>query len=593
MRSHYCGQIKPSDIGSDVQLNGWVHRRRDHGGVIFLDVRDHQGIIQVVFDPDTEAAFALADQVRNEFVLEIKGRVRARDEAAINPKMATGEVEVLGKELTILNASETPPFQLDEYSDAGEDVRLRYRYMDLRRPEMQTKLRLRSKASHFIRNFLEEREFVDLETPILTKATPEGARDYLVPSRTHPGEFFALPQSPQLFKQLLMVSGFDRYYQIARCFRDEDLRADRQPEFTQIDIETTFLGEQDIMDMTEEMIVELFKQLRDVDLGDFPVMPYAEAMEKYGSDRPDLRFGLPLVEVGDLMTEVEFKVFSAPANDPGSRVAALRLPGGDRLTRKMIDEYTKYVGIYGARGLAYIRVNDIEAGIEGLQSPILKFLPDDVVTSILQRVGAENKDIIFFGADKAGVVNDAIGALRSKLAEDLDLYEKDWAPLWVTDFPMFEGNDKDGWTATHHPFTQPIGDLDEMVKNPGSVLSRAYDMVLNGHELGGGSIRVNQTAMQEKIFEVLQLSANEARAKFGFLLDALKFGAPPHGGLAFGLDRIVMLLTDSTAIRDVIAFPKTQTAACLLTSAPSEIDAPQLRELSISVNKPAKKEDKD
>ncbi len=592
MRSHYCGQLKSEDIGSDVQLNGWVHRRRDHGGVIFLDVRDHKGIIQVVFDPDTEEAFALADQVRNEYVLEIRGRVRARDEAAINPKMATGEVEVLGKELVILNASETPPFQLDEYSDAGEDVRLRYRYMDLRRPEMQDKLRMRSKASHFIRNFLDERDFVDLETPILTKATPEGARDYLVPSRTHPGQFFALPQSPQIFKQLLMVSGFDRYYQIARCFRDEDLRADRQPEFTQIDIETTFLGEQEIMDMTEDMIKQLVKQLKDVDLGEFPVMPYAEAMEKYGSDRPDLRFDLPLVEVGDLMTDVEFKVFSAPANDPDSRVAALRLPGGDRLTRKMIDEYTKFVGIYGARGLAYIRVNDIDAGTEGLQSPILKFLPDDVVKSILDRVGAENKDIIFFGADKAGVVNDAIGALRAKLAEDLDLYEKQWAPLWVTDFPMFEGNDKDGWTATHHPFTQPIGDLDEMVKNPGSVLSRAYDMVLNGHELGGGSIRVNQTAMQEKIFEVLRLSANEAQAKFGFLLDALKFGAPPHGGLAFGLDRIVMLLTDSTAIRDVIAFPKTQTAACLLTSAPSEIDTPQLRELSIAVNKPAKKEEK-
>lgn len=591
MRSHYCGQLRKSDIGSDVQLNGWVHRRRDHGGVIFLDVRDHQGIIQVVFDPDTEAAFALADQVRNEYVLAIKGRVRARDDAAVNPKMPTGEVEVLGLELEILNASETPPFQLDEYSDAGEDVRLRYRYLDLRRPEMQTKLRMRSRVTHFIRRYLEEREFVDLETPILTKATPEGARDYLVPSRTHPGEFFALPQSPQLFKQLLMMSGFDRYYQIARCFRDEDLRADRQPEFTQIDIETTFLNEQEIMDLAEDMIKRLFKETRDVDLGDFPVMPYAEAMEHYGSDRPDLRFGLPLVEVSDLMREVEFKVFSAPANDEGSRVVALRLPGGDRLTRKMIDDYTKFVGIYGARGLAYIRVNDKAAGIEGLQSPILKFLPDDVVQSILDRLDAEDKDIIFFGADKAGVVNDAMGALRCKLAEDLDLYERQWAPLWVTDFPMFEGNDKDGWTATHHPFTQPIGDLDEMVANPAQTLSRAYDMVLNGHELGGGSIRVNQIAMQEKIFEVLQLSENEAQAKFGFLLDALKYGAPPHGGLAFGMDRIVMLLTDSTAIRDVIAFPKTQTAACLLTSAPSEIDAPQLRELSISVNKPAKNQE--
>ncbi len=591
MRSHYCGQLRQSDIDSEVQLNGWVHRRRDHGGVIFLDVRDHHGIIQVVFDPDTEQAFALADQVRNEYVLQIKGRVRARDAAAVNPKMPTGEVEVLGLELEILNASETPPFQLDEYSDAGEDVRLRYRYLDLRRPEMQAKLRMRSNATHFIRRYLEDREFVDLETPILTKATPEGARDYLVPSRTHPGEFFALPQSPQLFKQLLMMSGFDRYYQIARCFRDEDLRADRQPEFTQIDIETTFLNEQEIMDLAEEMIVSLFKTLRDVDLGKFPVMPYAEAMEHYGSDRPDLRFGLPLVEVSDLMRDVEFKVFSAPANDEGSRVAALRLPGGDRLTRKMIDDYTKFVSIYGARGLAYIRVNDKAAGIEGLQSPILKFLPDEVVQSILERLDAQDKDIIFFGADKASVVNDALGALRCKLAEDLNLYEKQWAPLWVTDFPMFEGNDKDGWTATHHPFTQPVGDLDAMVANPGETLSRAYDMVLNGHELGGGSIRVNQTAMQEKIFEVLQLSANEAQAKFGFLLDALKYGAPPHGGLAFGMDRIVMLLTDSSAIRDVIAFPKTQTAACLLTSAPSEIDASQLRELSISVLKPVKKED--
>ena len=590
MRSHYCGQLRQSDIGSDVTLCGWVHRRRDHGGVIFLDVRDHVGVVQVVFDPDTEAAFALADQVRSEFVLKISGRVRARDGAAINPKMPTGEIEVLGKELVILNTSETPPFQLDEHSDAGEDVRLRFRYMDLRRPEMQEKLRLRSKATHFVRRFLEERDFVDLETPILTKATPEGARDYLVPSRTHPGEFFALPQSPQLFKQMLMMSGFDRYYQIARCFRDEDLRADRQPEFTQIDIEVAFLEEQAIMDLTEEMICKLFAELIDVDLGKFPVMAYAEAMSLYGSDRPDLRFALPLVDLGDVMKDVEFKVFSAPANDPGSRVVALRLPAGDRLTRKMIDEYTKFVSIYGARGLAYIRVNDIEAGVEGLQSPILKFLPEDVVAQILERVGAENKDIIFFGADKAGVVNDSMGALRCKLAEDLDLYERPWAPVWITEFPMFEGSNKDGWTATHHPFTQPIGDLDEMLKDPSATLSRAYDMVLNGNELGGGSIRVCQPEMQQKIFEVLNLSDNEAQNKFGFLLDALKYGAPPHGGLAFGMDRIVMVLTHSNAIRDVIAFPKTQTAACLLTSAPSEVDAAQLRDLSISVNKPVKKD---
>ena len=590
MRSHYCGQLRDSDIGEEVSLCGWVHRRRDHGGVIFLDVRDHEGIVQVVFDPDTVEAFALADQVRNEFVLQINGRVRARDAAAVNPKMPTGQVEVLGSTLTILNKSETPPFQLDEHSEAGEDIRLRYRYMDLRRPEMQEKLRLRSRASHFIRNYLDQHNFVDIETPMLTKATPEGARDYIVPSRTHPGQFFALPQSPQLFKQLLMVSGFDRYYQIARCFRDEDLRADRQPEFTQIDIETTFMDEAEIMALTEDLIRQLFKTLIDVDLGAFPVMPYAEAMQKYGSDKPDLRFDLPFVDVADVMKEVEFKVFNAPANDPESRVVALRLESGDRLTRKMIDDYTKFVSIYGARGLAYIRVNDIEAGVEGLQSPILKFLPDDVVEKILQRVGAKNKDIIFFGADKANVVNDALGALRCKLAEDLNLYERAWAPLWVTDFPMFEGNDKDGWTAMHHPFTQPTGDLDEMLANPGATLSRAYDMILNGNELGGGSIRVNKTEMQSKIFQVLKLSENEAQAKFGFLLDALKYGAPPHGGLAFGLDRLIMLLTGATAIRDVIAFPKTQTAACLLTSAPSEIEPPQLRELSISVNKPDKKD---
>ena len=584
MRTHLCGQLRDSHIDDQVSLCGWVHRRRDHGGVIFLDVRDHAGIVQVVFDPDTVESFKLADQVRNEYVLNITGRVRTRDAAAINPKNATGMIEVLGKELTILNASETPPFQLDEHSDAGEDVRLRYRYIDLRRPEMQDKLRLRSKVSHFIRNYLDQQDFIDIETPILTKATPEGARDYLVPSRTHPGEFFALPQSPQLFKQLLMISGFDRYYQIARCFRDEDLRADRQPEFTQVDIETTFLEEQEIMDLVETMFRQMFRETIDVELPEFPVMTYADAMKKYGSDRPDLRFGLELADVADLLKEVEFNVFSGPANDPKSRVAALRLPNGDQLTRKMIDGYTKFVSIYGARGLAYIKVNDLAAGIEGLQSPILKFLPDNVVLNILDRVGAEDKDIIFFGADKAKVVNDALGALRCKIAEDLNLYAKKWAPLWVTDFPMFEGEGSN-WTATHHPFTQPTGDMDAMLADPSSVLSRAYDVVLNGIEVGGGSIRVHEMEMQKKIFEVLDLTEHEINIKFGFLLDALKYGAPPHGGLAFGLDRLIMLMCDSNAIRDVIAFPKTQTAACLMTSAPSEVDPPQLAELNIAVKK--------
>ncbi|MEX1236755.1 MAG: aspartate--tRNA ligase, partial [Pseudomonadales bacterium] len=548
MRSHYCGQLRDSHIGEEVSLFGWVHRRRDHGGVIFLDLRDREGVVQVVFDPDTVDAFNLADQVRNEFVLGIKGVVRARDDAALNPKMATGMIEVLGKELTILNRSETPPFQLDEYSEAGEDVRLRYRYIDLRRPEMQERLRMRSNAVHFIRGYLSELGFVDIETPILTKATPEGARDYLVPSRTHAGQFFALPQSPQLFKQLLMMSGFDRYYQIARCFRDEDLRADRQPEFTQIDIETTFMSEQEIMDLVESMLTCLFKETIGVDLGRFPVITYAAAMKLYGSDRPDLRFDLPFVEIADLMTDVEFKVFSGPANDDESRVVALRLPDGDRLSRKNLDDYTKFVGVYGARGLAYIRVNDIAAGIEGLQSPILKFLPDDVVASILERVGAEDKDVIFFGADRASVVNDALGALRCKLAEDLDLYDRQWAPCWVTEFPMFEKDAAGGWTAIHHPFTCPLGEPDAMVADPGATLSRAYDVVINGHEVGGGSIRVHQLEMQQKIFQVLQMSENEANVKFGFLLDALGYGAPPHGGLALGLDRLIMLLAGTSAI---------------------------------------------
>ena len=588
MRSHLCGQMRDSHISEEVSLCGWVHRRRDHGGVIFLDVRDYTGIIQVVFDPDTVAAFTLADQVRNEFVIQVIGKVRARAEAAVNLKMGTGKIEVLGVELNILNKSETPPFQLDEHSSAGEDIRLRNRSIDLRRPEMQDKLRLRSEVMHEVRNFMHDKGFVDIETPILTKATPEGARDYLVPSRVHPGNFYALPQSPQIFKQLLMMSGFDRYYQIARCFRDEDLRADRQPEFTQIDIEMSFVEQQDVMDVSESLVRRLFQKAIDVDLGEIQVLRYSEAMQRFGSDRPDLRFGLELVDVADLLKEVEFKVFSGPANDDKCRVSALRLPGGDRLTRRNLDDLTKFVSIYGARGLAYIRVNSLDNGMEGLQSPILKFLPEEVVTSILDRLGAEVNDVIFFGADKSKIVSDSLGALRCKLAEDLDLFERPWASCWVVDFPMFEENDDGSMTAMHHPFTRPAGNVADMEANPLETLSVSYDLVVNGYELGGGSIRIHESEMQQAIFRVLKLSDDEASIKFGFLLEALKYGAPPHGGLAFGLDRIVMLLSGSTAIRDVIAFPKTQTATCLLTSAPSEIDAEQLKELGIVVRKQPK-----
>jgi aspartyl-tRNA synthetase len=580
--------MRDSHIGEEVSLCGWVHRRRDHGGVIFLDVRDYTGIIQVVFDPDTVAAFTLADQVRNEFVIQVIGKVRARDGEAVNLKMATGKVEVLGLELNILNKSETPPFQLDEHSSAGEDVRLRNRSIDLRRPEMQDKLRLRSEVMHEVRAFMHDKGFVDIETPILTKATPEGARDYLVPSRIHPGNFYALPQSPQIFKQLLMMSGFDRYYQIARCFRDEDLRADRQPEFTQIDIEMSFVEQQDVMDVSESLVRRLFQKAIDVDLGEIQVLPYSEAMQRFGSDRPDLRFGLELVDVADLLKEVEFKVFSGPANDDKCRVTALRLPGGDRLTRRNLDDLARFVSIFGARGLAYIRVNSLDNGMEGLQSPILKFLPEEVVTAILDRLGAEVNDVIFFGADKAKIVSAALGALRCKLAEDLDLFERPWASCWVVDFPMFEENDDGIMTAMHHPFTRPSGNVADMEANPLDTLSVSYDLVVNGYELGGGSIRIHEPEMQQAIFRVLKLSDNEANIKFGFLLEALKYGAPPHGGLAFGLDRIVMLLSGSTAIRDVIAFPKTQTATCLLTSAPSEIDAEQLKELGIAVRKQPK-----
>ncbi|MCB1853297.1 MAG: aspartate--tRNA ligase [Halieaceae bacterium] len=581
MRSHYCGALGTSNIDETVTLCGWVDRRRDHGGVIFLDLRDRQGIVQVVFDPDTEEHFQRADRVRSEYVLRVSGRVRARSAGTVNPAMATGEIEVLGKELEVLNQAATPPFQMDEYTSVGEEVRLQYRYMDLRRQEMQERLMLRSRITTQVRNFLDGEGFLDIETPILTRATPEGARDYLVPSRTHPGQFFALPQSPQLFKQLLMVAGFDRYYQIAKCFRDEDLRADRQPEFTQIDIETAFLDEAAIMDVTERMIRELFRAVLQVDLPAFPHMPYAEAMERYGSDKPDLRIPLELVSVDDLMQQVDFKVFRGPADDPAGRVAALRVPGGATISRKEIDDYTSYVAIFGARGLAWIKVNDIDAGVAGLQSPILKFMPEEVVARMMQRLGAANGDIIFFGADRARVVNEALGALRIKVAQDLDMVADGWAPLWVVDFPMFEEDGEGGWTPLHHPFTAPACSVDELRANPGQALSRAYDMVLNGCELGGGSIRIFQRDMQEAVFRILEIDEAEAEEKFGFLLKALQYGAPPHGGLAFGLDRLVMLMTGATSIRDVIAFPKTQTAHCVLTDAPGDVSAQQLRELNI------------
>ena len=587
MRSHYCGQLNETLVDQEVTLCGWVHRRRDHGGVIFLDMRDRDGIAQVVVDPDTADAFATADRVRNEFVLRIHGRIRLRPEGTQNPNMPTGMIEVLAKQVEVLNTAATPPFQLDEHGKVGEEVRLKYRYIDLRRPEMIGKLRLRSRISHSVRAYLESQGFLDIETPILTRATPEGARDYLVPSRTHEGHFFALPQSPQLFKQLLMVSGFDRYYQIAKCFRDEDLRADRQPEFTQIDIEASFVEEDDIMAVTERMIRQLFAEVLDVELADFPRMPYSVAMQRYGSDKPDLRIPLELVDVDDLMKDVDFKVFSGPANADDGRVAALKVSGGAKLSRKEIDEYTKFVGIYGARGLAWIKVNERAKGIEGLQSPIVKFM-EGIVESLLDRVGAEDGDIIFFGADKARIVNEAIGALRVKLGGDLNLYTAEWAPLWVVDFPMFEADDAGRLSALHHPFTAPSCSPDELKAKPAEALSRAYDMVLNGTELGGGSIRIHDQAMQRQVFEVLGIGEAEAEEKFGFLLDALQFGAPPHGGLAFGLDRLVMLMTGARTIREVIAFPKTQSAACLMTDAPGEVSADQLKDLNIRLRQKVK-----
>jgi aspartyl-tRNA synthetase len=587
MRSHYCGLIDEALTGQQVSVAGWVHRRRDHGGVIFVDLRDREGLLQVVFDPDRPEVFREAGRLRSEYVLAVKGKIRRRPEGTVNPSMTTGQVELLAEELTTLNPSVTPPFHHDE--QANEELRLKYRYLDLRREPMLKNLRLRHRVTQALRAFLDEHGFVVVETPVLTRATPEGARDYLVPSRTQPGKFFALPQSPQLFKQLLMMSGLDRYYQVARCFRDEDLRADRQPEFTQLDIEMSFVDEAAVMDIMERLIGSLFMTVMNVELPNpFPRMTYREAMQRFGSDKPDLRIPLELVEVADLLESVEFKVFAGPAKDPEGRVAALRLPGGGSLTRKEIDDYTAYVGRYGAKGLAYIKVNDAAAGRDGLQSPILKFLPDEAVSGIMARTGATDGDLVFFGADKAGIVSDALGALRIKLGEDRGLVEEGWRPLWVVEFPMFERDRQTRrWASLHHPFTAPsIGDPARLEESPGEIASRAYDMVLNGSEIGGGSIRIHDQAMQAAVFDLLGIGPEEAQEKFGFLLRALEFGCPPHGGIAFGLDRLVMLMAGADSIRDVIAFPKTQTASCPLTNAPGEVPAEQLRELGIRIRKP-------
>ena len=585
MRSHYCGHISAAMIGEEVALCGWVHRRRDHGGVIFIDLRDREGLAQVVYDPDRPDPFALAESLRNEYVIRITGRVRRRPEGTVNPNLPTGEVEVLGHSIEILNKARTPPFQLDD-ENVQDDIRLRYRYVDLRREPMQDNIKLRSRVARAIRDYLDGHGFLDIETPVLTRATPEGARDYLVPSRTQRGGFFALPQSPQLFKQLLMMSGMDRYYQIVRCFRDEDLRADRQPEFTQLDIEMSFVNENDVTGLVEDLIRTLFKQVAGIELADpFPRMSYFEAMQRYGTDRPDLRNPLELVEVSDLMKQVEFKVFSSPANQADGRVAALRLPGGNTLTRKEIDDYTAYVSQYGARGLAYIKVNELSQGRAGLQSPILKFLPEETVRAVLERASAQTGDLVFFGAGKARIVNDSLNALRVKLAEDQEILQGDWAPLWVVDFPLFEYNETEQrWDPLHHPFTAPqtTEPGDDLHEN----LSRAYDLVLNGMELGGGSIRIHDPELQLQVLELLGINAEQAREKFGFLIDALSYGCPPHGGIAFGLDRIVMIMAGAKGIRDVIAFPKTQTASCLLTSAPAAASPQQLRELGIRLVKP-------
>ena len=587
MRSHYCGLVTEALTGQTVTLCGWVNRRRDHGGVIFVDLRDREGYVQVVCDPDRPEMFKIAEDLRNEFCVQITGLVRARPEGTTNDNLKSGKIEVLCHELKVLNASVTPPFQLDD-DNLSETTRLTHRVLDLRRPYMQNNLMLRYRVAMEARKFLDEHGFIDIETPMLTKSTPEGARDYLVPSRVHEGHFFALPQSPQLFKQLLMVAGYDRYYQITKCFRDEDLRADRQPEFTQIDIETSFLGEQEIRDLFQRMITHVFQKTMNVELGEFPVMPYAEAMHKYGSDKPDLRVKLEFTELTDVMKDVDFKVFSGPATTPGGRVVALRVPGGSEISRSEIDGYTEFVKIYGAKGLAWIKVNDVAAGREGLQSPIVKNLHDAAIAAILERTGAQDGDILFFGADKAKVVNDAIGALRLKighgdLARKSGLFEDSWAPLWVVDFPMFEFDEDDHrWNAVHHPFTAPKdGHEDYMDSDPGKCVAKAYDMVLNGWELGGGSVRIHRADVQSKVFDALKISPKDAQLKFGFLLDALQYGAPPHGGLAFGLDRLVTLMTKAESIRDVIAFPKTQRAQDLLTQAPSPVDDKQLRELHI------------